>query len=44
MLKALVYIENAMSKYNANISFQNIEFCHNLGVSIYVHKSKHLFT
>ena len=33
---SLVYIENRMSKDNSNIIFQNIKFCHNQGVSIYV--------
>ena len=34
--KSLVYIENIKSKYNDNITFQNIKVCHNQGVSIYV--------
>ena len=33
---SLVYIENMMSKDNSNIIFQNIKFCHNQGISIYV--------
>ena len=34
--KSLVHIDNAMSKHNSNVILQNIKFCHNQGVSIYV--------
>ena len=34
--ESVVYIENMMSKDNSNITFKNIKFCHNIGVSIYV--------
>ena len=34
--KNLVYIENMMSEDNSSIILQNIKFCHNQGVSIYV--------
>ena len=33
---SLVYIENIIPKYNSNITFQNTQFYHNQGVSIYV--------
>ena len=34
--KSLVYIENIISKHNNNVTFENMKFIHNQGVSIYV--------
>ena len=42
--KSLVYIQNVLSKYNNNITFQNSKFCHNQGISaVYVVNQKIIF-